>query len=133
MSVRTGERGIGKLEFIHEMNTLCIHTIKLCQNDKLFPKKSRWIMANRIVNECLDAASCVKKANSFRLTKDNLEVRRKYQDMAYAHLETMLMLIDLAYNVFEIDSARIEYWSGLVVSTEIKIKSWIKSDRQRMG
>lgn len=98
MSVRTSERGEGKLEVLDCARILSEYTVQACMNEKVFPKKSRWVMANRIVNECLDAISDIKKANSIRLENANAFQRYLHQQDAYGHLETMLALIDLAYN-----------------------------------
>lgn len=44
----------------------------------------------------------------------------------------MLALIDLAYKTFDIADNKIEYWTELTINTEIKLKAWIKSDKERI-
>lgn len=43
----------------------------------------------------------------------------------------MLSLVDLAYNSFSIESKRIEYWTGLILKADDRLKAWMKSDKER--
>lgn len=51
--------------------------------------------------------------------------------MAHSHLDAMLSLIDLAYISFNIEPKRIEYWTGLALHADDKLKAWMKSDKER--
>jgi len=95
MSVRLSERGEGKLEVLNSAKILAEYTISQCKSEKVFPKSQRWIMANRIVNECLDAISAIKRANVIKLDMNSLCIRRMHQDEAYGHLEVMLTLLGI--------------------------------------
>ena len=59
------------------------------------------------------------------------EYRRNQQVQAHSHLDAMLSLVDLAYNSFSIESKRIEYWTGLVLKADDRLKAWMKSDKER--
>lgn len=132
MSVRVGERGENRLEVLDAARILAAYTINTCKSDKVFPKSQRWIMANRIVNECLDACTSIKKANATRLAEESA-IRKRHQEEAFKSLETMLMLIDIAYNTFDVPTKKVEHWTSLIVNTEIKLKAWKKSDKERLG
>lgn len=135
MSVRTGDRSEGTLGVLNEIRKLGEYTLQICKNEKVFPKSSRWVMAKPIVDECISALSCVRRANAVYVQKEtarlDYEYRRSEQVKAHSHLDAMLSLIDLAYTSFGIESSRIEYWTGLVLKADDMLKSWMKSDKER--
>jgi len=136
MSVRKGDRSESKLEVLNDCRILAEYTIQICRNEKIFPKSSRWIMSKRILDECLEAISCIRRANavyvgdkqSFKL---NFEFRYQQQMQAHAHLDTLLTLVDLAYNTYNIEGRKIEYWTGLILEADDKLKAWMKADKER--
>lgn len=128
MSVRKYERKQGHLEVLTRANILAQYTLRICTNDKIFPKKARWMMSNRIVNEALDAFGCIKRANALPLFHKE---RSELQAEAKSHLECLLSYMDLAYDVYNIPTRKIAYWTELVVMTEDKLKHWVESDRKR--
>lgn len=136
MAVRKSERSESKLEVLNKAKILTEYTLRICRNEKVFPKSSRWIMSQRIVNECLDAISCIRRANATYIGDGNrisCEYRRVQQNEAHAHFDALLTLIDLAFNVFDIEGRKIEYWTGLVLDADDALKAWSKSDKERIG
>lgn len=132
MSVRVGDRSEGTLGVLNDIANLGAYTIQICRSEKVFPKSSRWVMAKPIVDECIGALTCVRRANAvFVDTVSDFEYRRNQQVQAHSHLDAMLSLIDLAYSSFGIESKRIEYWTGLVLKADDRLKSWMKSDKAR--
>lgn len=49
MSVVKSKRGQGKLEILTKSRELTAYTIKICTNEKSFPKRYRWCITNKIV------------------------------------------------------------------------------------
>jgi len=131
MSVRKGERGETKLKVLDLMRILSTYTIQAARNEKIFPKSSRWIMAKPIVDECVSALTCIRRANAANL-EESYDYRRSQQSEAYCHLEALLSLIDLAYNSFDIESHKIEVWTGHVIDVEVALAAWKKSDKERI-
>lgn len=85
MSVRKGDRTSGKLEVLNCISVLSSHTIRMCRSEKVFPKSSRWIMAKPIVDECVSAFTCVRRANAVLVkTEPDYEYRRSQQIQAQA-------------------------------------------------
>jgi len=132
MSVRKNERSENPLQVLNDARILTEYTIKTCKNEKNFPKSTRWIMANRIVNECLDAYVDLRKANSVPLDEENAKWRKRLQDEAYTHLYAMEGLIDLSINTFNLDMSKAEHWTSLVENTSHRMKAWQKSDKERI-
>ena len=140
MSVVTGKRSQGKLQVLLLASNLSVYTLKVCKNEKVFPKAYRWLLTQKIVEETIEAQNCIRRANSTKLPdKDSEEGRQAYyyrysqQRTAYAHYESILGMLDLAFNTLPIETSRIEYWTGCIVEIEEKLRAWTKSDKQRVS
>lgn len=87
-------------------------------------------MTQRIVNECLDAMTCIRRANTARLDQSEEKQYRYSQQMeARCHLDALLSLIDLAYGAFGIETRRVEHWVKLVDDTHRLLQGWMKSEK----
>lgn len=132
MSVRKGDRAEGKLQVLNCSLKLAEYTMQICRSEKIFPKSQRWIMSQRLVNECLDAVTCIRRANAVRVENESSRDYRRAQQMeAHSHICAMLSLIDLAHRVFDVELRRVEYWVQLAVDTDNKLVSWMRSDKER--
>lgn len=132
MSVPVGDRKEGKLGVLEDIAVLGKYTIQTCRAESVFPKASRWILAKPIVDECVSALACVRRANAVLVqTEMDYQYRRNQQVQAHSHLDAMLSLIDLAYASFSIDSRKVDHWTSLVLKADDKLKAWMKSDKER--
>lgn len=136
MSVRTGDRTQGKLQVLDLAMKLCVHTLQLCKNDKLFPKSQRWLLTSKIANEATEAMMCIRRANATMVDEAHYETRRQYragqQMEAHARLASLIALIDVAYGMNStIGGDRVEYWTRLIVETDERLKAWMRSDSKR--
>lgn len=130
MSVPKSRRGQGRLEVLTKALDLADYTITVCKNEKNFPKRDRWILTNRIVEAVLDIAENIRRGNTIRVEREEDFLRRReYQQKATESAEWALTLIDIAYRNLGIETARVEYWTGLVLEVERLISAWRKSDR----
>lgn len=133
MSVRAGDRTQGKLEVLNLAMNLCTHTLRLCKNEKYFPKSQRWLFTSKLANEAVSAMTNIRKANATLLDgdEDHYKLRKTYQAEAHANLGALYALIDVAFNMGTgLDSGQVEYWTGLVRDTDEKLKAWIRSDKK---
>ena len=64
MSVVKSKRGKSKFEVLVKANELAAFTIRICSNEKNFPKRYRWAITSKIVNEAIDICRYIRKANS---------------------------------------------------------------------
>ena len=132
MSVIKAKRSEGKLQVLIQANNLCVYTVQICKNEKYFPKRDRWIITQHIVHEALDVLCCIKRANAVNVaTWEDYKYRRAQQVEAYSHAEALLTLLDVAYITLCIESQRIEFWTGQIISVENLLKKWRESDRKR--
>lgn len=132
MSVPVGKRTESKLAVQTKAKELALYTVTICGNEKIFPKRDRWILTNRIVTTTLEIMESVDVANSIYITtKGDFELRRKYQTIAFASTARLLGLMELAYVKYRIDSKRIRYWTQLVSDERSLIRKWGQSDKKR--
>ena len=64
MSVPEGKRTESKLEVQTKSKELARYTTSICSNEKIFPKRDRWIITNRIATTALTIMEEVDTANS---------------------------------------------------------------------
>ncbi len=132
MSVPEGKRTESKLEVQTKSKELARYTTSICSNEKIFPKRDRWIITNRIATTALTIMEEVDTANSIYVsTKGDYDLRRRSQTIALSYTARLLGLMELAYLKYSIDSKRIRYWTQLVIDTRELIKKWRKSDADR--
>lgn len=137
MSVRKGDRTESSFEVLTLMRNLSQYTIQAVGNERIFPKKSRWVVAQKIAQECIEAYSCIMGANSVWIDKDSPEDEKKYrrslQIQAHSHLQSLLALVDLAFVVYSFDGNKAEFWTKSVRDTDTKLKAWMKSEKEKFG
>lgn len=132
MSVVKSKRGESELSIITKSRELASYTIKICSNEKNFPKRYRWCITNNIVTDALNIYSYIRKSNAiFVKFKDDYSERRKYQNNALGTIDSLLGNMDIAYATFGIDDNRINHWVGLVVEVQKFLRNWMKSDLER--
>lgn len=132
MSVPEGKRTESKLEVQTKARELAKYTTDICGNEKVFPKRDRWCIANRIVNVALTIMEEVDTANDIYVsTKVDFELRRTSQTIALSHTARLLGLMQLAYEKYNIEDKRIRHWTKLVVDVRELVKKWRQSDSDR--
>lgn len=136
MSVPVSKRSQSTLKVLDAARILSRHTVQKCKNERLFPKRNRWVLTQRIVSECLDAQMCIRHANATPLVPGNAiayQYRYAQQIEAHAHLDAMYDLLDIAFAT--LDELRgdesFDYWSGLIQDTDDLLKRWVESDKKR--
>ena len=132
MTVVKSKRGQSDLEIINKSRELAVYTIRICGNEKNFPKRHRWSITNKIVSNAVDIYGNIRKANEiFVKIKPDYYTRRKYQNEARATIDELLGYMDIAYDLFGINDKRIDHWTGLVIDIKSLLLKWMKSDYER--
>lgn len=81
MSVPEGKRTESKLAFHTKAIELAEYTTTICNNNKIFPKRDRWMLSSKIVNASLDILTNVVTANgTYVSTKNDYLERREFQN-----------------------------------------------------
>ena len=134
MAVVKSKRETGKLAAITKSNELAVYTIRICSNEKHFPKRYRWCITSKIVESALEINNLSNKTNSVYVHDANdYKVRKEFQTRALAETYSLLNMIDIAFRTFGIASKRIKHWTGLVLETQTLIRNWRRNDYKRYG
>jgi len=113
-------------------DSLAEYTLRLLCNEKIFPKRSRWLIAGKIADLVNDYQTAVHTANEMRVESTlAFSFRREQQLEALAYLRALDAKVSLAHAVLHIDANRLEYWAGLMNENEKLIKAWMRSDKKR--
>ncbi|MBE7091747.1 MAG: hypothetical protein E7365_00995 [Clostridiales bacterium] len=132
MSVVKSKRGEGQLVVITKAEELAEYSVKICKNEKHFPKAFRWCFTMKIVDEAVSIYTLIREANTiFVTTKEDYSLRRRKQLEALSLTDSLLGLIDLAKRVYGLDSDRVEHWALLVKNVSKPLRKWLKSDEER--
>ena len=132
MSVVKSKRGEGQLLVITKANELATYTIKICSNEKSFPKHYRWCITSKIVDAAIEISNNANMANSvFVKDSSDYAIRKQYQTKALASTYSLLSMMDISYRVFGIENSRMEYWTKIAVEVQTMLRNWRKSDMER--
>ena len=132
MSVRKADRRQGDFEVITAAEALVKYTIEITTNGKNFPKRYRWCLTNKIVENATAMFADLSSANNIKVSRlEDKKLRRSYQVRALAEIGAMLALMHVAYDVFHVDADRAEYWTRLVKNEQTLIRKWRDSDDDR--
>lgn len=132
MSVVKSKRGEGQLLVLTKANELATYSIKICSNEKNFPKHYRWCLTSKIVDAAIEISNFANMANSVYV-KDSTDyqLRKQYQTKALASTYALINMMDISYRVFGIESSRMEFWTNLVMEVQNMLRNWRKSDMER--
>lgn len=132
MSVPFSKCGQNDLEVLTKVDALAQYTIKICSNEKHFPKRYRWCITSKIVENVVDLMNYTNEANTvFVSQQTDYDLRRRYQRAALSKTGSLLGMIKVAYKTFGIESKRIGYWTHLVIDVRRLLRAWISSDEER--
>ena len=132
MSVVKSKRSEGKLRVVTKSAELAKYTINACSNEKYFPKKSRWCFVGKIVDSVIEVNSNILKANSIYVkNEEDFKLRRSYQNIALAELESLNGKIAIAYGAYGLPAKKVEYWNGLLEELKVMIVNWRKGDENK--
>lgn len=132
MSVVKSRRGQGQLEVLTKSRELATYTIKICTNEKNFPKRYRWCITNKVVESAVMINADINRANGIYVNNQNdLLLRLEFQNRALAEIGALIANIDIAYNVFGIEAKRVKNWVGLIINVQTLLRGWKKSDLKR--
>lgn len=139
MSVVKSKQSVGKLVAVTKSRELAEYTLKICANEKTFPKRYRWCLTAKIVESAININNGVNMANSvFIRDEADYMLRKQYQTRALAETYALLSMVDIAYRTYSLETARVEYWTRLIYDVQNLIRNWRKAeiekhDKQNIG
>lgn len=114
MSVLKNKRNESTIKVISQGDKIVEYTLRLLCNEKLFPKKSRWLIAGKIADLMNEFHQSLHIANDIYVaTPEDAKERHLRQTKAYAALYTSASVMRMAQSVLQFDTDRLDYWAGL--------------------
>lgn len=106
---------------------------KLC-NEKVFPKRSRWLVSGKIADLTNDFANCVRRSNEIKVvTQQEWGARHYWLTMAIANLMTLDAAVTDAVEILEINPNDMTHYSDLANDCRAALLAWLNSDEKRYG
>lgn len=132
MSVPVNERSHGKLEACVKARELCVYTLRITVNPKIFKPEYQHALTDKIVDTALEIQNLSWSANNVLVNSaDDMYRRLDYQDRAADACNNLLSLIEIAKPIFHLATKRVIHWSGLAIETRKLIRAWREADRKR--
>lgn len=129
MSVPVYKRSENKLQALSDTIAAASYVIKMCENDKIFPKKTRWSMGSRIIDECISAVVHVRTANKIKIVdEDTFKKRTDLQRQVLLEFEHLWGIMDLAVSIYSIPMDKVGVFSSLLLKAEGCVYNWMRSD-----
>lgn len=132
MSVVKSKQSEGKLLVVTKSRALAEYTLRICANEKNFPKRYRWCLTAKIVDSAMNISNGVNMANSVYVRDEtDYTLRKRYQTQALAETYALLSMIDIAYHAYNLETARVEYWARLIYDVQNLIRNWRKAEIEK--
>lgn len=132
MSVVKSKQSEGKLLVVTKSRALAEYTLRICANEKNFPKRYRWCLTAKIVDSAMNISNGVNMANSVYVRDEtDYMLRKRYQTQALAETYALLSMIDIAYHAYNLETARVEYWARLIYDVQNLIRNWRKAEIEK--
>ena len=132
MSVPVFKRTPNKLQAYKDTLDLVTYTIKLCNDNKTFPRPAKWNIVNTLYDKSLECLIEIRRAN--KIKGDNAksaEERLSLQYNVILNFDALWVLMDLAKETFNIDSDKMDKWTSLMLNAENCVSAWRKSDKEK--
>ena len=133
MSVLARFRSESPFDVRDNARKLEVKIIRLCMNEKYFPKRYRFILTTNIIEDAHKMVDYIEAANMIPLTEEFSKRRRLYQKEALIRIENLFRKIILAEDLgFTIPEATLTELGEALNKEESLIKNWMDSDRSRI-
>lgn len=117
------------MDFIYKARELQIYSIRKAVG---FPKRYTFYTSKTIADAATQIHEDVKRANSiFPLNQHEAQMRRDHLINANANLNNLVSQIEVAQEMFGIESNAVKYWMGLIDEEIRLVKAVMKRDKDR--
>ena len=126
------ERTSGDYDILQKAKELAGYTIRITSNEKNFPKRYRFTVTEKIINKSLFIFDSLMMAYEI-YPNDRIEFEKRilYEKEARAACRSLLTMMEVAANAFDIKAGTFEHWTEKAVDLRQHITGWIKSDVNR--
>lgn len=132
MSVPVSDRQEGELKVFTQARALTVRSLRICSNEKHFPKRLRWAYSSKICEKANEMYALILQANSVFVESENdARLRITYWKQSLACAVAMEGLIDLATELTTMSLDKVRSWESEVKEVQSLIRNRIKSDKRR--
>lgn len=133
MSVLARFRSESPFEVRDRARILEVRIIKLCMNEKYFPKRYRFILTTSIIEDAHKLVDYIEAANSLPLNEAFYKRRLTYQKEALSKVDALFRKFTLAEEIgFSIPEGTLQELGESLSKEEALIKKWVESDKARI-
>lgn len=117
---------------LRAVDSLTAETLRTLCRENVFPKRSRWLIAQPIADLINGFHSEIMIANEIKVeTRDLMIERYHHQTLAIAYLEAANIKMSLALTVLDLEADRLEKWAEKFNHARKEVMSWKAGDRRR--
>ena len=132
MSVPANQRSHGRLEACVKAHALCVYTLQITSNKKVFAAEYQTALTDKIIATALNIHTLAWSANNTLVkTPEDLRKRQRLQEDAAIQCNILLSLIEIAKPIFHLTSKRVIYWSEMTIEARGLIRAWKETDARR--
>ena len=130
MSVRVNDRTDSKVQFVYNVSQIQEDMIRMCMNEKYFPKRYRFVLSNKLIDEASELSRLVISANAiFPRQESDLMLRRNKLLEARALIPCILDNLNLSYKLLSIPDGIIRDMTNKLTLEKKLIDGVIKKDK----
>lgn len=119
MSVRANERNQGELTIIVKAKEMAAHRYRLT-------------LTNKIVDKAFEIYTLLYEANEiYPHNGRELEMRQNKQRQAMAYCRSMMAMIDIAKETFNLSADKVAYWAKMIFEVRSLAAAWARKDADR--
>ena len=134
--VRKNQRSISRFQTCDKALELAVYTSNILANDKIFDTKFKSTI-DRIGAEATMIYHNVRvanniKVNDYQTDTDSVQRRLTLENEALNLCDDLITDIMISHKLFHLKASRVRFWTQLTIETQSLIKSWMKSEVERV-
>ena len=127
-------RRTDKSEMCYLANEVEYKVIKMTMNEKYFPKRSRLVIANKLIDSAMNVSANFNAANGiFPTSAVKLIIREIYQIIGKANIAVLEHQLNLSKRLFNIPAAVLDDIFGQIYEMKKMYPNWFKAGKKILG
>ena len=127
-------RRTDKSEMCYLANEVEYKVIKMTMNEKYFPKRSRLVIANKLIDSAMNVSANFNAANGiFPTSAVKLIIREIYQIIGKANIAVLEHQLNLSKRLFNIPAAVLDDIFVEISEMKKMYPNWFKAGKKMLG
>lgn len=129
MAVRAADRKMNDMQVIRYGDDLVREVVRILSSENIFPKRSRWIFGDSIMETARNFYVSMHLANELKpLTANEANERRLYMVRGFSYLKTLDAIMTFAADVHGVAPSKIERFSGNYIRVYDLYQGWLRRE-----